>query len=375
MDFSLSDEQQLLKDSVDKYMLERYSSEQRRGYMNAEAGFSKAVWSDFAELGWLTVPLPEALGGYGGSVVDTSLLMEAFGRAAVVEPYLGTVLLGAQLLAGGNNATLQARYLDEILSGQCQAAFAYLERRSRHQLTAIDSRAERQGEGFVLNGSKSLVLNGMAADVILVTAWLEDALALFAVPADSAGLSREAFQLMDGQAVANLRFDQLTLATDSLVCEPADSLALIQRVIDEATIAVAAQGLGAMETLLKATVEYSNTRKQFGQPIGKFQALQHRMVDMYTATQQCRSLLVRALCSHSAGEPQAAMDIAALKSMIGKLGRGVAEEAVQLHGGMGVTEELSVGDYLKRLMVIDSLFGDSAWQRRRFAELRYGDAA
>ena len=371
MDFSLSDEQQLLKDSVDKYVSDRYSSEQRRGYMNAPEGFSTAVWSDFAELGWLTVPVPEAMGGYGGSVVDTSLLMEAFGRAAVVEPYLGNVLLAAQLIAGGDNAALQTRYLEGILAGEHQAAFAYLERRSRHQLTAIDSRIERRGDDFVLSGSKALVLNGAAADVIVVSAWLDDALVLLAVPADSAGLQRDNYQLMDGQPVANLRFDGVVVPAGNLVCAPEGSRALIQRVLDEATIAVSAQGVGAMETLLQATVEYTRTRKQFGQPIGKFQALQHRMVDMYTATQQCRSLLVRALCSYSAGEPQAEMDIAALKSMVGKLGRGLAEEAVQLHGGMGVTEELNIGDFLKRLMVIDSLFGDSSWQRRRFARLRY----
>ena len=371
MDFSLNTEQQLLKDSVDKYMSERYGGEQRRAYLAEPEGFSAKVWQDFGNLGWLTVPLPESDGGFGGSVVDTSVLMEAMGRSVAVEPYLATVLLAGQLIAGGDNAALKARYLEGILAGNCQAAFAYQERRSRYQIDAIDCRAERNSDGFRLSGSKALVLNGAAAQVLIVSAWLEDNIALFAVPGESAGLRRDAFRLMDGQAVANVHFDAVQISGESLVCAPEKSMALIHRVLDEATIAVSAQAVGAMEYLLKATVEYCNTRKQFGQPIGKFQALQHRMVDMYTATEQCRSLLVRALCSTSGNEPQAEVDIAALKTMVGKHGRAVAEEAVQLHGGMGVTEELNIGDYLKRLMVIDSLFGDSDWQRRRFAALRY----
>jgi len=377
MDFSLNAEQQLLKDSVDKYMSERYDSEQRRSYLAAPKGFSAAVWQDFGNLGWLTVPLPESEGGFGGSVVDTAVLMEAMGRSVAVEPYLATVLLAGQLIANGDNATLKERYLPDILSGNCQAAFAYQERRSRHQLDAIDCQLERNGDGYSLNGHKTLVLNGATADVLIVTAWLDESIALFAVPANSVGVHCDAFRLMDGQGVANVRFDAVQLPRENLVCAGAGSMALIRRVLDEATIAVSAQAVGAMEYLLKATVDYSNTRKQFGQPIGKFQALQHRMVDMYTATEQCRSLLVRALCSNSIEQgdvqtqAQAEMDIAALKAMVGKHGRAVAEEAVQIHGGMGVTEELNIGDYLKRLMVIDSLFGDQDWQRRRFATLRY----
>lgn len=371
MDFSLNAEQQLLKDSIDKYMIERYSAEQRRQFLAEEQGFAPKVWQDFAELGWLTVPLPEEEGGFGGSVVDTSVLMEAMGRSVAVEPYLATVVLAARLIALGNNATLKARYLEDIMAGNCQAAFAYQERRGRYQLDAMACRAQRSGDGFSISGSKALVLNGGAADVIVVAAWLDDDYALFAVPGNSAGLSRKDFVLMDGQRIATLHLDGVELDGDSLVCEPSDGRALTEKVIAEACIAVSAQAVGAMEQLLKDTVEYSNTRKQFGQAIGKFQALQHRMVDMYTATEQCRSLLVRALCSQSSGDEQAAEDVAALKAMVGKHGRAVAEEAVQLHGGMGVTEELSIGDYLKRLMVIDSLFGDSDWHRRRFAALRY----
>jgi alkylation response protein AidB-like acyl-CoA dehydrogenase len=371
MDFSLNAEQQQLKDSVDKYMAERYSSDQRRQYLAEKKGFSDKVWQDFGELGWLTVPIPESEGGFGGTVVDTSILMEAIGGAVAVEPYLATVLLAGQLIANGDNTALKARYLEGILTGNCQAAFAYQERRSRYQLDAIDCKAEREGEGFRLTGSKTLVLNGVTADVLVVSAWLGDDIALFAVPAQNEGVQRDGFTLMDGQAIANVQFEGVQLSSESLVCPVAESMPLMRKVLDEATIGVSAQAVGAMEFLLKATVEYCNTRKQFGQPIGKFQALQHRMVDMYTATEQCRSLLVRSLCSTSGGERQAELDIAALKAMVGKHGRALAEEAVQLHGGMGVTEELNIGDYLKRLMVIDSLFGDSNWQRRRFATLRY----
>ena len=374
MDFSLNAEQQLLKDSVDKYMAEQYSSEQRRAYMSEAKGFSQKVWAEFAELGWLTIPFAEDLGGFGGSVVDTSIVMEALGRAVAIEPYMATVLLGGQAIARGSNEQLKASYLEKILAGECQAALAYLERRSRHQLDAIDCSAIKgaikSDYAYTISGTKTLVLNGAAADVIIVSAKLGEQLGLFAVPADSEGLSIEPMKLMDGQPIANVILKEVVVSEDQLLCAPENSMALLQSIISDVTIAVSAQAVGAMEYLLKASVEYCNTRKQFGQPIGKFQALQHRMVDMYTAIEQCRSLLVRALCSSSGNEPQAELDIAALKAMVGKHGRAVAEEAVQLHGGMGVTEELDIGDYLKRLMVIDHLFGDADWHRARFAELR-----
>ncbi len=375
MDFSLSEEQQLLKDSVDKYIAERYDYETRRQYLAEQQGFSAKVWRDFAELGWLTVPLPEAYGGFGGSVTDTAILMEAFGRGLVAEPYLATVLLAGQLIARGDNEELKARWLEPIMAGEAQAAFAYQERHSRFELDQIASRAQREGDGFVLSGDKALVFNGMAADVLIVSAQSDSGISLFAVPADAAGVTRRAFRLMDGQPIANIELDQVRVAGDALLCSEGQALALIQSVIDEATVAIAAEAVGAMDYLVKATTEYANTRKQFGLPIGKFQALQHRMVDMYMATEQCRSLLVRALCSVSEKEQQAPQDIAALKAMVGKYGRQVAEEAVQLHGGMGVTDELNIGGYLKRLMQIDMLFGDSRWQRRRFCELRYAESA
>ncbi|WP_372865246.1 acyl-CoA dehydrogenase family protein [Spongiibacter sp.] len=375
MDFSLSEEQQLLKDSVDKYIAERYDYETRRGYLAEAQGFSAAVWRDFAELGWLTVPLPESFGGFGGSVVDTAVLFEAFGRGLVVEPYLATVLLAGQLIARGDNEALKAQWLEPIMAGQSQAAFAYLERHSRFDLDQINCRAERDGQGYRLSGHKALVLNGMAADVLLVSARSDDGIELFALPSTAPGVTRRGFVLMDGQPVANIELDNVAVEAGAKVCASGEALALMRAVVDEATVAIAAQAVGAMEYLVKATADYANTRKQFGQPIGKFQALQHRMVDMYMATEQCRSLLVRALCSVAEREEQAPQDIAALKAMVGKYGRSVAEEAVQLHGGMGVTEELNIGGYLKRLMVIDSLFGDSRWQRKRFTEMRYSSTA
>ena len=368
MDFSLSNEQQMLKDSVEKFVASEYSPVQRDQLLHGGAAFSTEHWKTMAELGWLTIPFSEEAGGFGGGVVEAAIVMEAFGSGLVLEPFVDTVLLCGQLLARSEQPALIERYLTPLMSGELQGALAWQERQSRYSLQHCETTAVARDDGYVLNGQKVLVSNA-AADLLIVSARLGDDIGLFAVPADAAGVSRHTLQLMDGRNALNLSLSDCSISRDHCLLE--NGLALLQEVVDEATVALCAEAVGAMDYLYKATAEYSKTRKQFGQPIGKFQVLQHRLVDMFMYTEQCRSLLVCALCSVSDNSATRTEDIAALKTMVGRYGRRVAEEAVQLHGGMGVTHEMNIGHYLKRLMMIDVTFGDADYQRRRYCNTRY----
>ncbi|WP_373083673.1 acyl-CoA dehydrogenase family protein [Zhongshania sp.] len=374
MDFSLTEEQLMLKDSVTKFMSGNYSPEQRNAIIKQANGAGH--WSSFAELGWLTVPFAEEQGGFGGSIVDTCVLMEEFGKVLVVEPYWPSIVLAGQLLARSSNKALSQSLLPGIMAGDVQASFAWLEVQGEFRLSHVNSRAQRDGDHYILNGEKLLVLNA-AADIILLPVrssgevGSEQGISLFKIDARNPAVQREEVALMDGQRAVNIRFSDLRVPASDMLTAEGDAYPLMLDVVEEGLIALCAEAVGAMEYLYKATAEYANTRKQFGTAIGKFQALQHRMVDMFMATEQCRSLLIRAQCSVLDGSAERGKDIAALKSMVGKYGRKVAEEAVQLHGGMGVSNEMPIGHYLKRLMMIDSYFGNAANQRRKYCELSY----
>lgn len=377
MDFTLSDEQQMLKDSVDKFVASEYEATQREKMLAAPEAFSKTHWQTFADLGWLTIPFSEEQGGFGGGIVESATLMESFGKALVLEPFVDTVLLAGQLLARGANTADHELLLSQIMSGELQGAFAWQERQSRFNLNYCTSTAKKQGSNYVLSGSKVLVSNA-AADFLVVsarTSGREDddkGISLFVVNCDDS-LATTRIRLMDGREVLNVDFNELSVSGDALLGELGEGLPLMQGVVDEATIAICAEAVGAMDYLYKATAEYTATRKQFGQPIGKFQALQHRMVDMFMKTEQCRSLLIKAMCAVSDKSEDQQEAVSAVKSMVGRYGRAVAEEAVQIHGGMGVTNEMNIGHYLKRLMMIDATFGNADFHRRRFCNLRYNE--
>lgn len=377
MDFTLSDEQQMLKDSVDKFVASEYEATQREKMLAAPEAFSKTHWQTFADLGWLTIPFSEEQGGFGGGIVESATLMESFGKALVLEPFVDTVLLAGQLLARGANTADHELLLSQIMSGELQGAFAWQERQSRFNLNYCTSTAKKQGSNYVLSGSKVLVSNA-AADFLVVsarTSGREDddkGISLFVVNCDDS-LATTRIRLMDGREVLNVDFNGLSVSSDALLGELGEGLPLMQGVVDEATIAICAEAVGAMDYLYKATAEYTATRKQFGQPIGKFQALQHRMVDMFMKTEQCRSLLIKAMCAVSDKSEDQQEAVSAVKSMVGRYGRAVAEEAVQIHGGMGVTNEMNIGHYLKRLMMIDATFGNADFHRRRFCNLRYNE--
>jgi hypothetical protein len=326
-----------------------------------------------ARLGWLALPFDEALGGLAGGPLGTMLMMEQLGKGLVLEPYLATVLLFGGVMQ--RSAAERAEWVPKVIDGSVLGALACLERDSRHELADVQTTLRPSGDGYVLNGAKALVFNGAAADQFVVSArsggsrFDETGISLVRVDAHAAGVERTVLQLMDGQWVANLRFDQVRVAASQLLFASGDGYVPLRDTVHEATLALCAEAFGIMQVLQSTTLEYVKTRKQFGVTIGSFQALQHRLVDMFSALEQTRSLLYRAVCSAAEGSAEAERDLRALKVMVGKAGRLVGGEAIQMHGGMGMTDELVVGHCMKRLMVIDSSFGDADWHRMKFAAL------
>jgi len=375
MNFNISEEQAMIKDSVARFVSDDYDFDKRNKNVAMEAGFNPANWQTFAELGWLSIPFPETLGGFGGSVVDTMVIMEEFGKGLVAEPYVATVLLFGGLLARSGEGEVQQQLIAKIIDGSLQGSFAYLERQSRFELSDVKSSAVSKGENYLLNGEKTVVFNGSAAEKIIISVrtsgeqYDENGISLFIVDADAYGLSRTDYRLMDGQRVANITLDNVTVSKSQLIGELDQGFSLIQPVVAETTRAICAEAVGIMQKLTETTVEYSKTREQFGTAIGKFQALQHRMVDMFIAGEQTRSLLYRAVCSANASSNGSEKDLLALKVMVGRAGKLIGGEAIQLHGGMGMTDELDVGHYVKRLMMINTTFGDADYNQARFSKL------
>lgn len=376
MDFSFSEEQTLLADSVEKFVQNDYSFETRRAITALAAGFSEHNWQTFAELGWLGVPFPEADGGFGGRAVDTMILMEQFGKGLIVEPYLASVILAGGALKLAGSQVQKATLLSGLIDGSKQAAFAFAEPQGRFNPADLVTTATASDDGYCLNGHKCVVLNGPAADFFVVSARTSGAqrdcagISLFVVPADAEGLSRRNYPTVDAFRAAEVTFQDVALGADALLGTAGDGYPVIEQVIDEGILAVGAEAVGCMEVLYKTTVEYCKTREQFGQPIGKFQVLQHRMVDMFMEYEQSRSLMYLAAMRMDEGyDDEARKAVSAFKVQVGKSGRFVAQGAVQLHGGMGMTDELNVGHYFKRLTTIDTLFGNVDFHLKRFGAL------
>jgi pimeloyl-CoA dehydrogenase small subunit len=363
MDFDFSDEQRLLKDSVDRLISAEYGFEQRKAITREPDGWSRAMWTKFAELGLCGLPFGEDVGGFGGGPVETMIVMEAFGRGLVLEPYFATVVLGGGLVRRGGSAAQQAAVLPMISSGDLLLAFAHLERQSRYDLFDVATTARQVGDGWAIDGDKSLVLHGDVAGKLLVTArvWGERrdraGIGLFLVDAQSAGVTRRGFPTQDGLRGAEISF---RAAPAEPLGEPGDALPVVERVVDEAIAALAAEAVGVMGEMHATTVDYLKQRKQFGRAIGEFQALQHRSVDMYVALEQARSMALYATVmagSDDAEARRAAMSAA--KVQIGRSGKKIGQEAIQLHGGIGVTMEYKVGHYFKRMTMIEAMFGDT----------------
>ncbi|MEE8248431.1 MAG: acyl-CoA dehydrogenase family protein [Alphaproteobacteria bacterium] len=375
MDFSYSTEQTLLKDSVERFLRDAYAFETRRELVASDEGFSRDNWALFAELGWLGMALPEEFGGSDGSAVETMIIMEVIGRGLMLEPYLASVVLGAGLVSREASPAQRREILPALVEGKLLLAFAYAEPQSRFALNDVEVSAARDGEGYLIRGRKSVVFHAAAADKVVVSARTggsprdADGISLFIVENGCAGLARRDYRTVDGLRASDLEFDAVRVGAEALIGERDAALPLIERAIDHGIAAVCAEAVGAMAVLLEATNEFLKTRRQFGRPIGDFQVLQHRAVDMFMAAEQARSMALMATLKLDEEEAARKKALSAAKVQIGKAGRFVGQQAVQLHGGMGMTDELSVGHYFKRLTMIDTLFGNVDHHLERFASL------
>src|SRR5215468_2645636 len=376
MDFAFADEQRLLKDSVERLLADRYDFEARQGFMKEPEGWSSALWRSYAELGLLGLPFEEKHGGVSGGPVEAMIVMEAFGRALALEPFFATVVLGGGLLRLGADETMRAALIPKIAAGDLLLAFAHAERQSRYDLADVATTARRDGAHYVLDGAKSLVIHGDCADKLIVSARLagerrdRDGIGLFVIEADAAGVSRRAYPTVDGLRAAEVTLSSVRIGADHVLGEPGKVFPLIAQVVDASIAALAAEAVGAMAAMHEITVEYLKTRKQFGVPIGNFQVLQHRAAEMLIALEQARSMAL--LATMMAQEPDPAerrKAVAAAKVEIGRSGRFVGQQAIQLHGGIGMTMEYKVGHYFKRVTTIDAMFGDADHHLAELARL------
>jgi alkylation response protein AidB-like acyl-CoA dehydrogenase len=375
MNFDLSEEQQMLVDSIGKFLKNDYDFEVRRKLAKSELGFSRDNWKTYAELGWLSVPFSADNGGFGGSTVDLMLMHEQFGKAMVVEPLIPTLILGGRLIELLGSAQQKETLLSAVIQGELQLALASNERIARNNPAIVGTTATAAGSDYVLNGEKIVVLNGAAADKLLVTARTSgavdaaDGISVFLVDANAPGIERTGYATVDGLRAADIRFTHVKVSAANLLGTAGAALEAVETVLDEATLALCAEAVGAMDVMYKTTVEYCKTRKQFGTPIGKFQVLQFRMVDMFIAHEQSKSMIYMAALRALEGRDAARKAISAAKVQIGKSSRKVGQEAIQLHGGMGMTDELNVGYYFKRVTAFDALFGNVDFHLERYTQV------
>lgn len=375
MDFELSEEQRLLRDSIDRLLTDRYEFAQRKGYLAEPEGWSRALWRQYAELGLLGLPFAEEHGGFGGGAVETMLVMEAFGRALVLEPYLATVVLSGTALRLAGSPAQQAAILPQIAEGKLVVAFAHGERQARYDLSDVLTTAKPKDGGWLLDGAKSVVVNGGDADRLVVSARSAgersdpEGISLFLVDAAANGVARRAYPMRDGTRAAEISLSGVEVGADALLGLPSKAFPVIERVVEAGIAATAAEAVGAMEAMHAMTLEYLKTRQQFGRPIGQNQALQHRSAEMLIALEQGRSMAM--LATISLDDPDAAArahHISMAKVGVGQAARFVSQNAIQLHGGIGMTEEYAVGHYFRRVMVIEHSFGDTAHHLSRIAD-------
>lgn len=370
MDFSFSEEQTLLQNSVTRYLADTYTFEAWRRFTRSDKGRDPAHWRQFADLGLLAAPLPEEHGGLGGGALEIMIVMKEFGRALVVEPYVPTVIVAGGLLSRSGTVAQQQEWLPKIAGGEAIFAFAFAEPKSRFNLADVATTAKKQGGGYVLNGHKAVVIGAPWADALIVTARTagnsRDAkgLSLFLVDKRAPGLSLRDFPTVDGNRASEITFENVELPGENLIGSADEGLALVEHAIDEAIIAHCAEAVGAMSALHDQTVAYAKTRKQFGQPIGKFQVLQHRMVDMFVAMEQAVSITLMATLQRESAKAAAAAKVA-----VGKAAHYVGQQAIQIHGGMGMTDDLAAGHYFKRLTLFETLYGSTDHHLGRYATL------
>jgi len=373
MDFNFKEEQLQLADALKRWIARDYTFEARRAIVGSAAGVSDAAWATLAELGLTALPLPEAQGGFDGDAVDMFVVMQELGRGLVVEPYFAT-MFGAEFLRRGR---AHEALLERVAAGDLKLACALGERQSRHDLRDIATRAAPDGAGWRLNGEKKVVLHGAQAGVLIVSARTagaqrdEDGITLFAVPADAAGVVMRDVRMLDGQRAADVLLRDVTVGADAVIGTVGAGWTILEAAADHGAGLLCAEALGAMDALFGATLDYLKTRQQFGVPIGKFQALQHRMADMYVHLEQARSMALLAAVrladdARTGNVAERRRAVAAAKYRVGQAARFVGQQAIQLHGGMGVTDELPASHYFKRLSTIELTLGDCDHHLARF---------
>jgi alkylation response protein AidB-like acyl-CoA dehydrogenase len=372
MNFELSEEQKMIQQSVERFVQENYDLPKRVEISSKDPGYSKDYWNSMAELGWLGLPFKEEDGGFGGNQIDTLVIMEQFGKGLVLEPFLANIVLGGGAIQMGGSEELKNEMLSSLIEGSKQLTLAYAEQQSRFDLEDVATSARKEGEKYIINGQKSMVLNAESADHLVVVTRTnggqvdEEGITLFLVDSDSKGLERNNFPTVDGLRASEITFNNVEVNSERMIGDLDKGFIILRAITNNAILALCAEAVGAMEVLYKDTVEYTQQREQFDHPLSDFQVLQHRMVDMFMEYEQCKSLLFRATMETIQDPEMAQRTIHALKHLIGKSGIFVGENAVQLHGGMGVTEELRVGHFFKRLLVIDSQFGNADFHLEKF---------
>jgi pimeloyl-CoA dehydrogenase small subunit len=375
MNFDLSEEQQLLKDSVGRLLADRYGFENRKAFQKTPEGWSRDLWRQYAELGLLGVAFTEADGGFGGGPVETMLIEEAFGKALTLEPYLATIVLAGGLIRRGNDAEQRAALVAPVAAGEMLLAFAHAERQSGHDLFDVGASARKDGAAFVLSGEKGLVLHGDVADKLIVSARSaggrrdRGGIGLFLVDAGAPGVSRRGYHTQDGLRAAEITLTDVRVEPQNVLGDPEGAYPLIERVVDEAIAAISAEAVGAMSEALDMTVDYLKTRKQFGVAIGAFQALQHRASDMVVALEQARSMMMLAtMMASDDNSAERRKAVSAAKVQIGRSARFIGQQSIQLHGGIGMTMEYKVSHLFKRLTMIDIAFGDADYHLERLSQ-------
>jgi alkylation response protein AidB-like acyl-CoA dehydrogenase len=393
VDFNYSDEQIALQETLQRFISRDYGFQRRRELARSELGFSAEAWAQYAELGLLSLPFPESFGGLGGNAVDIMLVMEQVGRGLLLEPFLSTIVMCGGLIRDAGSESLKANLLPRIGTGELKLALACYEAAGRYDLSRIECTAARNGRGWRLSGRKIVVLDAASADHFLVSARSGGEggnggggngeagnaeggsagrrdISLFLVERATAGLSLYSYPTQSGGRAADLGLDDVVLGADALIGAPGDGLSIVERAVDRGVAALCAEAVGIVEALNEATLSYLKTRKQFGVPIGRFQALQHRMADMFIAAEQSRSMAVNAAV-HADSEDAAARRraVSGAKAYISRAARLVGQEAVQMHGAVGVVDDVIVSHYFKRLTMIDMSLGDADHHLARFSDM------
>ena len=374
MDLSLTEDQELIKNSVDKFILESYDSDTRRKTIKNNIGSDLSVWKNFSELGWLSLPFSEEDGGFGGGLVDIMILMRSFGRGLVIEPFISTVIMSGAILSACPKGLIRNNVIEKIISGDAKVSFAHSEPRSRFNLSDISTTASLENNEWIINGHKCVVFGGAQADYILLAArtngdrYEKEGISIFLLDKNVSGLNIQDYPTVDGFKAAEIHLNNVKLPKENLISIENKSYKVIESAVNKTLVAVAAESSGIMEKMYEMTLEYIKTRKQFGVAIGKFQAIQHRAVEMLILSDEMNSL-------SSMAALKGVDNIAALKSVyaskihIGTGGRTLAEESIQMHGGMGVTEEMEIGQYFKRLIMLDTFLGNSDYYLDLYSNL------